>query len=59
MIKCIGEGGQGGILRLDFSSDGKWIRSEAKVKGDANAIAVVLFSAETGHVCEDRQVRTS
>lgn len=59
-LQCVAEGGQGGILRIDFSSDGKWIRAEARASGDkhstqSGATSMVL-SAESGELCEDSKV---
>lgn len=59
-LQCVGEGGQGGILRLDVSLDGKWIRAEARAPGDncivQSTVNVILFSADSGDICEDEQV---
>ena len=57
----MGEGGQGGILRIDFSSDGKRVRAEALGAGatslaDSTTISTILFSAESGDVCDDQKV---
>lgn len=57
----MGEGGQGGIVRIDFSADGKRVRAEALGPGatslaDSTTIATILFSAESGDVCEDQNV---
>ncbi|CAM9609602.1 unnamed protein product [Scytosiphon promiscuus] len=49
-LECIGEGGQGGIMRMDFSSDGDWIRAEAP----STTLATLLFSASSGEVSEDK-----
>lgn len=59
-LQCVGEGGQGGILRLDFSLDGKWIRAEARASGETclvqSTVHIILFSAESGDICEDQEV---
>lgn len=57
----MGEGGRGGILRIDFSSDGKRVRAEtlgagATSSADSTTIATILFSAESGELCEDQNV---
>lgn len=57
----MGEGGQGGIVRIDFSSDGKRVRAEALGAGatslaDSTTISTILFSAESGDVCDDKNV---
>lgn len=59
-FQCIGEGGQGGVLRIDFSSDGEWIRAEARGKDGelaAAPVVTILLSASSGEVCEDKTVR--
>ncbi|CAM9415834.1 unnamed protein product, partial [Ectocarpus fasciculatus] len=58
-LECIGEGGQGGILRIDFSKDGNWIRAEARSNTEdatASPLAIILLSASSGEVCEDQAV---
>ncbi|CAM9399079.1 unnamed protein product [Ascophyllum nodosum] len=59
-LERIVEGNQGGILRIDFSSDDLWIRAEARGKreapDEASTIAVVLVSAESGDICDDKKV---
>lgn len=55
----MGEGGRGGLVRIDFSSDGKRVRAEALGAGatnsaDSSTIVTVTFSAESGDVCEDQ-----
>ena len=59
-LQRIVEGNQGGILRIDFSSDDLWIRAEARGKreapDEAPTIAVVLVSAESGDICDDKKV---
>lgn len=59
-VQCIGEGGLGGLLRIDFSSDGEWIRAEAHGKAQSLAaapIVTILVSASSGEVCEGGTVR--
>lgn len=53
------ETGHGGILRVDFSSDGKWVRAEARMKDDWRTLAIVLLSAESGEACNDQEARNS
>lgn len=60
IVQCIGEGGQGGVLRIDFSSDGEWIRGEARGKDENLATApvvTILLAASSGEICEDKKVR--
>ena len=45
---------------MDFSSDGEWIRAEARGKGESPAatpIVSILLAASSGEVCEDKKVR--
>lgn len=46
------------MLRLDFSSDGKWIRAESRSKEPVEAdlkISITLLSAESGDVSADHK----
>lgn len=44
------------MLRLDFSSDGKWIRAESRSKEPVkNELKTILLSAESGDICADHK----
>lgn len=47
-------------MRIDISSDGKWIRAEARGTADTynaeTTVTTIVMSAETGDVCEDQKV---
>lgn len=48
------------MLRIDFSSDGEWIRAEARGKPEnvaASSVVTILLSASSGEICEDKTVR--
>lgn len=48
-------------MRIDFSSDGNWIRAEAHGKAetiDTTPVVTILLSASSGEICEDKTVRT-
>lgn len=59
IAQCIGEGGHGGVLRIDFSSDGNWIRAEARTKTEDPAtspVVIIVMAASSGEICEDKTV---
>lgn len=60
MTQFVGEGGQGGIMRIDFSLDGKWVRGEARSTADTSVsqstVIPIILSAESGDVCQNHEV---